>query len=301
MNVRSDKSWLRMPLRLSLIAILVATGFWLRSLPSLTGTADSTRSWPWTRSRMVTLYFADGSFMFPVSRRIPTGDNVPRAALQALLAGPSGGSGLTNPIPQGVEIRSFKVAGGMAQIDLSAAILDKGGGTNAAETAIVETMTALPGVSSVELRVEGKSLDGSATRVPLLYYAAANGLVAVPVSVTTPRAAVTTFLSGPPDPKLTGLPTDARLLNYEYDPVDRLVSLNFKYTPSVRALALDRPERMRFVLLGLIASLTEFPQVRTVRLDFEGQTRLGIGQCSDLLRTPQRRPTLLNDERLLGR
>jgi len=57
---------------------------------------------------------------------------------------------------------------------------------------------------------------------------------------------------------------------------------------------------MRLLLLGLIASLTEFPSVGAVRLDFEGQSRLGLGQCSDLLRTPQKRPELLNDERLLG-
>ncbi len=55
------------------------------------------------------------------------------------------------------------------------------------------------------------------------------------------------------------------------------------------------------VLLGLITSLTEFSPVRTVRLDFEGRTRLGLGQCGDLLRTPQPRPESLNDERLLER
>ena len=141
----------------------------------------------------------------------------------------------------------------------------------------------------------------SATRVPLLYYASATGLVAVPVSATTPRAAVATYLAGPTDRSLTGLPADVRLLNYAHDPADGSLSLNFSYTPSVRTLALEHPERMRLLLLGLIASLTEFPSVRTVRLDFEGQTRLGLGQCSDLLRTPQPRPELLNDERLLGR
>jgi len=290
-----------MSFRLSLIAILVTAGLWLRSLPALKATAGLTSWSPWTRSKMVTLYFADGRFLFPVSRRIQTSDEMPRATLQALLSGPSADSGLTNPIPPGVEIRSFQLGGGKAQIDLSATILGEEGVTRDAETAIVETMTALPGVTSVELRVEGKSIDGPATRLPLLYYAAANGLVAVPVAVTTPRAAIATYLTGPSDPKLTGLSPDTRLLNYQYDPVKREVSLNFSYTPTIRLLALDRPERMRFVLLGLIATLTEFSQVQTVRLDFEGQTRLGIGQCSDLLRTSQRRPELLNDERLLGR
>jgi Sporulation and spore germination len=100
---------------------------------------------------------------------------------------------------------------------------------------------------------------------------------------------------------MTGLPSDVRLLNYGYDPADHSVALNFSYKPSVRTLALETPDKMRFVLLGLIASLTEFPEVEAVQLDFEGRTRLGVGQCSDLLRTRQTRPELLNDERLLGR
>ena len=250
---------------------------------------------------MATLYFADGQFFFPVSRRMANNDDLPRAALQVLLAGPSIGSGLSNPVPHGVEIRSFKLVGDAAQVDLTEEILAEHGDTQAAETAIVQTLTALPGVSSVALSVEGNPLAASAQRAPMLYYASANGLVAVPASVTNPRAALNEYLSGPPGQELTGLPSDVRLLTYAYDPADELLSLNFSYTPSLRALALDKPERMRTVLLGLISGLTEFPQVRAVRLDFEGHTRLGLGQCSDLLLTPQSHPDLLNDERLLGR
>ena len=142
-------------------------------------------------------------------------------------------------------------------------------------------------------------MGDAARRIPLLYYASANGLVAVPARVSNPRAALDMYLSGPPDAELTALPPDIPLLAYEYHAADRLLSLKFAYTPSVRALALDKPERMRTLLLGLIVSLTEFPEVRAVQLDFGGQTRLGFGQCSDLLRTPQPRPELLNDERLL--
>jgi spore germination protein GerM len=137
--------------------------------------------------------------------------------------------------------------------------------------------------------------------MPLLYYGSANGLVALPVSTSGPRATLNAYLSGPSDSELTGFPPDVRLLGYEYSETNRSLSLNFTYTPSIRTLALDKPDRMRLVLLGLIATLTEFPEVRTVQLDFQGQSRLGLGQCSDLLRTPQPRPQLLNDERLLER
>jgi spore germination protein GerM len=187
----------------------------------------------------------------------------------------------------------------VAHIDLSGAIPDSGGQFDLAKAAILETMTALPGVSSVALSVEGKPLTTSSARMPLLYYGSANGLVALPVSTSGPRATLNAYLSGPDDPELTGFPADVRLLDYDYDGGNQFLSLNFTYTPSIRTLALDKPERMRVVLLGLITTLTEFPEVRTVQLDFQGQTRLGLGQCSDLLRTPQPRPQLLNDERLL--
>lgn len=265
---------------------LLGAGFWLRTLHP--------GSPLWAKTTMVTLYFADGPFFFPVSRRMPTSDELPRAALQALLDGPSSRSSLKNPIPRGVEIRSFKLTGGTAHIDLSGAVLD-----DRARTAIVETMTALSGVTSVTLRVEGKLLADGARRIPLLYYASANGLVATAVTAANPRAALDMYLSSPAASQWTVLPSDARLLAYDYDQADGLVSLKFVYTPAVRALALERPEQVRLLLLGLITSLTEFPEVRSVQLDFGGQSRLGLGRCSDLLGAPQPRPELLNDERLL--
>lgn len=287
---------------ISIILVAAAAfgaGLWLRTLQPERVATDGSAWRPWAASTMVTLYFSDGEFFFPVSRRMTANDELPRVTLEALLAGPVATTGLKNWIPPGVEIRSFDLSEGVAQIDLSAAMLTDQTDRDAAETALVETMTSLPDVSSVALSVEGKPLGQAARRTPLLYYASANGLVAVPVTATSPRAALDMYLSGRPQKNLTALPPDVRLLMYDYNATDGLLSLEFTYTPSVRALAVDQPQRMRTVLLGLIVSLTEFPEVHTVRLDFEGQTRLGFGQCSDLLRTPQPRPRLLNDERLL--
>jgi len=281
------------------LVILLGAGFGARNLPQNVSSGLAAW-WPWTTTT-VTLYFSDGRFIVPVSRRMTRNVDLPRAALRALLAGPAPRTGVKNPVPEGVEIRSVEVRAGVAHVDLSSAFPGTSSRARDAETAVIETMTALPGVTSVSLSVEGKPSVDAASRVPLLYYASANGIVAVPVSASTPRAALTTYLSGLRDPAITGLPSDVRLLRYEHDPSDGSLSLNFSYTPSVRTLALEHPERMRLALLGVIASVTEFASVRTVRLDFEGQTRLGLGQCSDLLRTPQPRPELLNDERLLQR
>ena len=71
--------------------------------------APGLQTWrPWATTT-ATLYFVDGGSLFPASRRMSTSDDLPRAALQALLAGPTGGSGLTSAIPPGVEIRSFEL------------------------------------------------------------------------------------------------------------------------------------------------------------------------------------------------
>jgi spore germination protein GerM len=286
--------------RILVFSAVLGTGLWLRTLQPMNLAAGLAGWSPWTTTAIVTLYFADGQFLFPVSRRMPATDELPRAALEALLAGPSAASGLTNPIPPGVEIRSVSVAGRVAHVDLSRAFLDGQRDVRDAVTAVVGTMTRLPGITSVVLSVDGKPIGDSTSRVPLLYYPSPKGLVAAPAPATQPRAALAAYLSGPPAAELTGVPSDVRLLAYNFDAATGVLSLGFTYTPSIRTLALETPDRMRFLLLGLIASLTEFPEVRAVQLDFGGQSRLGLGECSDLLRTPQPRPALLNDERLLA-
>lgn len=286
--------WLVTPL-LGAGAALLA-GFWLRNLPQ-------GKDISWLRigekNRVATLYFSDGSHLFPVSRRMPGSDDLPGGALRALVAGPAAAAGLRGTIPPATEVKSFRLDSGIARVDLSREF--RANDREEAVTAIVETLTALPGVRAVSVTAAGKSIVEGARRVPLLYYPSAAGLVAVPDSAGTPRDAVDRFLEGPPDAALTGLPADVRLLKYTFIPAQALLSINLSYTPSIHTLATEKPYLMRSVLLGLIASLTEFPEVRFVRIDFDGHSRLGLGQCSDLLQTPQPRPELLNDERLLGR
>lgn len=289
----------RLLVRVLLLGAVFGAGLWLRTLQPM-NLAAGTAGWlPWARTATVTLYFADGPFLFPVSRQVPATDELPRTALEALLAGPGPASGLTGALPPGVDLLSFRMTDGVARVDLSHAFLEGPADTRMAVTAVISTMTRLPGVTSVALSVEGEALGEPAGRVPLLYYPSANGLVASPVSATDARGALAAYLSGPPAGDLTGVPSDVRLVAYDLDRTG-VLSLGFTYTPSMRTLALETPGRVRFLLLGLIASLTEFPEVRAVRLDFGGQSRLGLGECSDLLRSPQPRPVLLNDERLLA-
>jgi len=285
-----ERAWL-----MGLIAV-IAGGIWIRTLPP--GSLPAPDLFAWQTRATVNLYFVNGPFLFPVSERLPANDVLPRTALEALLAGPSRSGKLRSAIPRDVEIRSFSVADGVARMDLSRA-LGTGEAERMALAAMTQTMTGLPTVTSVAVSVQGQPVAASASRTPLLYFPSADGLVAIAHDAADARAALRAYLSGPPAPEMTGLPSDVRLVSYDYNGADRLLSIGFTYTAAVRALALEKPDRTRMLLLGLIASLTEFPEVRAVRLDFGGQSRLGLGECSDLLRSPQPRPALLNDERLL--
>jgi spore germination protein GerM len=280
------------------LAALIAGGVWIRTLPAGWLLSPAVHGFAWQTSTPVNLYFVRGAFLFPVSRRLPANDRLPRAALEALLAGPSLSSGLKSAIAREVALRSFSVVDSVARIDLSHGL---GGADDErmALASITETMTGVPGIRSVAVSVQGQPAAPVETRTPLLYFPSADGLVAVPTHAADAHTALAAYLSGPPAPEMTGVPADVRLFAYDYDAADRLLSVGFTYTPAVRTLALEKPERTRMLLLGLIASLTEFPDVRAVRLDFGGQSRLGLGECSDLLRSPQPRPALLNDERLL--
>ncbi|MBI2186733.1 MAG: GerMN domain-containing protein [Acidobacteria bacterium] len=280
--------------RVAALAALLALGWWLRTLQPLNLTAAV--AWPWTGAT-ITVYYVDAPYLFPLSRRVAADADLPRAALAALLAGPPAGSRLTSALPPGLVLQSAELVDDTARVWLAGSA-DALRNATLGVPAIVATLTRIPGITRVRLTVGGVPITDAPAYTRLLYYPSDRGLVAVPVNASHPRAALEAFLAGPPSLELTRLPLDARLLGAELDR-QGLFSLRFAYTPGVRTLALERPDRMRLLLLGLIATLTGYPEVRAVQLDFGGQSRLGLGECSDLLRTPQPRPALLNDERLI--
>jgi spore germination protein GerM len=254
---------------------------------------------PWLDSRDATLFFGDPStgFLVPITRRFSQRDDMPRALAEALFVGPNARTDLVSVIPKGTSIRLFEFDAGGVQLDLSADFLR--GDPELSTLALRQTLASWPGVDDVTISVDGAPM-ASALRSHVLYFPRADLLVAIPTNAESPRQALATFLDGPSHPGLTGLPADTHLISYKFDPSNGLLSLNLAYSASLREFAIDHPETMRRILLGLIATLTDFPEVQAVMIDFEGHARLGLGQCADLLRTPQIRPTVLNDQRLMG-
>ncbi|MEQ1885805.1 MAG: GerMN domain-containing protein [Bryobacteraceae bacterium] len=286
----AGKSW-RGILIGSVVAVVVVLGFSLRILQDRL---------PFQRpaAPAATLYFLRGKYLYPVSRSLDSSADAPRVSLEALLQGPKTGSGLTSAIPSGVRLLSLSVSGDLARVDLSAEFR-QAEDSALARMVVVDTLTALPSISSVVLSVDGNTLETAPLkRVPLLHFASDMGMMAVPTRAVDARAALDAYLAGPPESEWNGLPIDVHVTQYGFS--GGIVSVRFPYTESIRSLAVARPDRMRMALLGLITTLTEYRDVKAVRMDFDGNAQPALESSSDLLLSIQPRPRLLNDERILG-
>jgi len=296
--------------------LVLLTGAILRSFADQPVVADLSAWLPWFNQPTVTLYFPDttNKLLIPVTRPVATTEDLPRVALAELQRGPQANSPLRRALPAGLTVALTAVAAGVAYVDLAgAAVTALDAQTTAvAVQALEQTLLALPQLDLVVFTVDGRpwtaltdaKVEAAARQDVLLYYVYGDYLAPVTVALQGEgdllQQIVQTYLQGPPaEQPLTGLPPDTRLLALTFNQENGLVYVNFSYTPAVRDLALAAPHQMRLLLTALIYTLTEQPGVKAVMLDFEGQSQLGLGQCSSLLRTPQIRPAILNDERLM--
>lgn len=256
----------------------------------------STMRPPWGRSVVVTAYLTDGRLVYPVARTVD-GDAPLPGALNALVQGTRRPGRLRSVVPPGVRVDGAEMAGRRVVVRLSGAgdvVLSP-----VAVDAFVATAIDASGADTASVHYNGHPVAIDVSRPAMLYFASPGGLVAVSGTHRTARAALEAYLTSPLPETAVRLPADVAVRDVTFDADTGLVTLGFSFPESLHALAVESPAAARTVLLGLIATLTDVPGVRVVRLDFDGRARLGLGQCSDLLRTPQPRPRVLNDERVL--
>src|SRR6188474_1202003 len=97
-------------------------------------TTTTTATTPTTTSpgaTSVAVYFLRDGKVAPVRRRVPATTAVARAAMRALLAGPTEAerdAGLVSAIPEGTSLRDIALADGVATVDLDGRF-DEGGGS----------------------------------------------------------------------------------------------------------------------------------------------------------------------------
>jgi hypothetical protein len=104
-----------------------------------------------------------GPFLVPVHREVPHTLAVATAALNALFAGPTAGEASSVPaissnVPAGTTLLGVSVAGGIADVDLSAEF-ESGGGSASVLGRLAQltyTVTQFPTVDAVRLYIEGE-------------------------------------------------------------------------------------------------------------------------------------------------
>ena len=138
-----------------------------RSTSTPAGTTDRSNEAPVAELapdglRAVTVYFAnpDGQRLVPVTRYVLPDSGLARGALLALLAGPSAEdpAGLGSAAPAGTRLLGIVIRDSAATVDLSRAF-ESGAGSAAVRMRLAQltyTLTRLPAVRVVRLRLEGK-------------------------------------------------------------------------------------------------------------------------------------------------
>ena len=167
-----------------------------------------------------------------------------RALMEALLAGPDEPS-LSSPIPEGTALKSLKVSGRRAQIDLSAQYARLTGiDLSLADYCITLTLTQLPDVARVRITVAGRELDYRSRQVFL-----ARDILTVPKEDVVGTVDTSLyFVNG--DGALTA---EARTLNlYEGDTQVSAVVRALENGPETKGLSGVLPEgvKVRKVWLG---------------------------------------------------
>ena len=141
------------------------------TIPATTGTPPATVSpAPATSTPVpaapvtVKVYFAYHEKMQPAARALPAGTTaVLKGALEALLAGPTAAekaAGLVTMVPAGTTLRDVTLSGHVAVVDFSAAFASGGGSLSMTDrlAQVVYTATQFPGVTSVTLKLDGKTI-----------------------------------------------------------------------------------------------------------------------------------------------
>lgn len=255
---------------------------------------------PWLNRTSITFYYADdsGKYLIPVSQTIDNNANSHQTVIDTLMEDPKEGRGLVSIIPRNMEFLSTSIDENIVTVDITLSEISTD--LTLPILAIRYSFQSLPEVDGVIFTIDGNPMDSAISSSHLAYYIQNDLFVAIPTEAGSPEVALNEYMARTNKDGLVGLPSDVHLLDYDVNSVNGLMSLNFTYTDSIRELGIEQPETMRQVLIGLIATMTQFPEITAVSLNFEDHARLGFGQCADLLRSPQIAPIIFNDRRLVS-
>ncbi|MCZ7589639.1 MAG: GerMN domain-containing protein [Gaiella sp.] len=134
--------------------------------PASTPSAPSTSTGETTTAAesSVAVYFLRDGKVSPARRTIAATPAVARAAVTALLDGPTdaeAADGLTSAIPARTTLRDIALAGGIATVDLDGSFDDGGGSSSmlGRVAQIVATLTRFPTIERVAFRIDGEPVE----------------------------------------------------------------------------------------------------------------------------------------------
>jgi germination protein M len=108
----------------------------------------------------VRVYLSRDGRVAAVARTVPGTRAVARAAVEQLLAGPTPGEakeGFSTAVPSGTALRGIGVSGGVATVDLTGGFSVSGSSGAMRVAQVVYTLTQFPSVTSVRVRVDGRT------------------------------------------------------------------------------------------------------------------------------------------------
>jgi hypothetical protein len=123
-----------------------------------------TETEPPAETLTLSVYFLRGEKIGVAHRQVPQTQEVARAAMEELLAGPTPeeeAAGLHSEIPEGTELLDIALADGVATVDLSGPYDDGGGSLTmfARLAQVVFTLTQFPTVEGVVFRLDGEPVE----------------------------------------------------------------------------------------------------------------------------------------------
>lgn len=192
----------------------------------------------------LTVYFRSGegsdAFLVPVTKETDIDDELPRRAVELLIAGPTEGDGrgLSGPLPTSTQVLGLHIDGETAFLDLSRHVITQAEEVNPsaehealALAAIVGTLAEFPVIEQVRLSVEGEQRGSPVSGVDVGAFWGGWGLPAVLVpddgamSEPSEGEGVPDLERFTTDPQEVGSSTDARLAVTRVRPRDRTTYL----------------------------------------------------------------------------
>lgn len=158
---RSRRTW---PVVLLALALLLAAGCDGGDDGGSTTQPGTTTDETSPETMSVAAYLLRDGKVSPVSRSVASSSAVARAALEALLDGPTTeerAAGLASAIPEGTRLLDVSIADDVATVDLSGSFDDGGGSASmlGRVAQVVATLTRFPNVERVAFRLEGDPVE----------------------------------------------------------------------------------------------------------------------------------------------